>query len=795
MNMLKKILFVTLITCAVLGIDMRAWAARPLLDQHQWDAYFALYARDTSVPWKPTTLRLDTYSSAPVDFTAYEIDPAEVIVAGVGHTARVLSTSRLHPAAQWRFDPPSGYRFVSSDVDIPLGQRAGFFVIEARRGNVARQIWIERTRIGLEAKVNSHGLLLWAVDLGTGKPLENLSISLLVGNALVDRRTAHDGTIVWRTSPFPRFALAQMNSDRAFLSFLPQAPISQSLVGVRLATSVVRAGDQAQVVGFARVRVGSAYVPAKGSVHLTLVDAGKTLETQTVPLDAAGAFSSALPVPESAHEGEETILVESGRSVAGTNVEIDARSDVDLRISQRCPCLAGKDVFFDVIATRAGKPVSSLALNARVVRSPHVRPPGTTQENLWGTAVIFDQAITTNALGKAEFSIAAPTDGLASTYGVEVRAPGTTERRVLSFPTGPIGLAISADPSTVGPGDEVGIDVQGFDPVSGLPAVGGIPVIVRLQHGPDTSQVDVRLDAHGHAHVVLRPESLGTSLASVEIGLGNAASASDITSITVTADAHFGASGDAGQQVRVSTERERYQIGDFVDVNASLPGGQGDALLTLQGEDVYFAKVLSLNNGHVESRIRLGDVSGSPQIGLAVVRDGTIVDGTAGLAVDAPGRPRLTSLTLDRASYDPGANGVASIQDGNTRNVEATVAIRIAGGDVGNGAYFGDAPLILAASATNSQDSAAPSPAWHAWVAAEGSAGAQFFGDTPTRAATGAPTVGAAPVDVQMWSVQRNTSGTIDFQAPAHSGRYVFSILKMSDDGSVGAASIALVVK
>ena len=229
-----------------------AYAARPLLDQHQWDASFALYARDTGVPWKPATIRLDTYSSAPVDFAAYQVDPAEVVVAGVGHAARLLDTSRLKPVVTWRFNPPSGYRFVSSDVTVPLGQRVGFFVIEARRGSIARQIWLDRTRIGIDARVSSRGTLLWAVDLGTGKPLANLRVSFLVGGALVERKTDGGGMILWRSSPAPRLALAQMGGDRAFLSFLPQAPSPPTVVGVRLASPVVRSGDAARVVGFAR---------------------------------------------------------------------------------------------------------------------------------------------------------------------------------------------------------------------------------------------------------------------------------------------------------------------------------------------------------------------------------------------------------------------------------------------------------------------------------------------------------------------------------------------------------------
>ena len=59
---------------------MPAGAARPLPDSGKWDRTFALYARDVAQPWKRVTVRLDTYSGAPVDFAAYEVDPADVLV-------------------------------------------------------------------------------------------------------------------------------------------------------------------------------------------------------------------------------------------------------------------------------------------------------------------------------------------------------------------------------------------------------------------------------------------------------------------------------------------------------------------------------------------------------------------------------------------------------------------------------------------------------------------------------------------------------------------------------------------
>ena len=70
--------------------SLPAFAARPLLDRHQWDAYFALFARDVYVPWKPATVTLDTYSGAPVDFAAYNVDPAEVVIAGTNPRVRSI---------------------------------------------------------------------------------------------------------------------------------------------------------------------------------------------------------------------------------------------------------------------------------------------------------------------------------------------------------------------------------------------------------------------------------------------------------------------------------------------------------------------------------------------------------------------------------------------------------------------------------------------------------------------------------------------------------------------------------
>ncbi len=84
------------------------------------------------MPWKPTTVRLDTYTSAPVNFSVYQVDPADVISAGSTTRPRPIDTRKLKAIARWQYQPAGGYRFQSNDVSVPLGAREGFFVVASQ---------------------------------------------------------------------------------------------------------------------------------------------------------------------------------------------------------------------------------------------------------------------------------------------------------------------------------------------------------------------------------------------------------------------------------------------------------------------------------------------------------------------------------------------------------------------------------------------------------------------------------------------------------------------------------------
>ena len=73
--------------------------------------------------------------------------------------ARDLDARSSAGRSRFNFTPPGGYQFQSNEVDVQLGSREGFFVVEARRGDVGEQVWINRTRVGLVSKETPGELL------------------------------------------------------------------------------------------------------------------------------------------------------------------------------------------------------------------------------------------------------------------------------------------------------------------------------------------------------------------------------------------------------------------------------------------------------------------------------------------------------------------------------------------------------------------------------------------------------------------------------------------------------------
>jgi hypothetical protein len=761
-----------------------AYAARQIVDLHRLDAYFALFASDSNVPWKPTTVRLDTYSSAPVQFSVYQVDPADVITAGANTRPRAVNVRSLHPVSSFSFTPPGGYQFQSNQIDVQLGSREGFFVVEARRGNVGEQVWINRTRVGLIAKGSAGELLLYGTDLGTGRALAHMRVELLAGGTLITTQTDDRGLVRWTRSPHPLFALAQWGGSYAFISILPQAPLPSSIVGVRVESAVVHAGDTVRVVGFARTRAGGSLRAATGHASITMRIGATMIAQQSAPLDAAGAFSTSIAIPPGAAAGDYAVLAQVGSGIGGASVHVDANAGgLSLEVAADCEerCDPRTPVPLTIHSSRGGIPV-----HVTVVRSPHVYVGYEPAVTPWGTTTWLDATVTTNADGTASVQVPHPSDDLASTYGVRVESGGATADTRVVVPTAKAAIRVTLDRDDETLGTPIGFDVDAVDVTTGAP-LAGARVTMRLVHGVSTAQQTLTLDAQGHARGSFSAPQLGNNLVFASVDDGGRAV--DAGQVQVEPQGLGGDDAGSGN-VRLNLDRGSYRAGDWIGISASLSGAAGDALLSLESATGMQAVVAGSNNGNASARLRASDVPGILLAGAAFVRDGSIEWSTEPVALDAPGRAVAARVHL--AQGHAAAGSVATIALGDAAPSGGTVVVRISRGQPSGSALFDSAPDLLAIAAATTQISAPSGVTWHPWVDSTGNH-AQVLGFV--RRSEQPQALAQADTQAISWDIVRASGGSVPVRMPAQPGRYTISVLTIFDDGRVSASSSTIVVQ
>jgi hypothetical protein len=782
-SMFQRAVALTLLL-AIVGVPARA--ERPIVDLHRLDAYFALFASDSNVPWKSTTVRLDTYSSAPVQFAVYQVDPADVITAGSNERPRAIDTRGRRAVSSFSFTPPGGYQFQSNEVDVQLGSREGFFVVEARRGDVGEQVWINRTRVGLVSKETPAELVLYGTDLGSGRALAKMRVQLLADNSFVTASTDDHGTLRWTRAPRPVFALAQWGDSYAFLSLLPQAPLPSTIVGIRSDSAVVHAGDTLRLAGFARTRQGSVLRATGGSATVTLRLGATLAGQQTVPLDAAGAFSASIPIPADAPAGDYAALAQVDGGVGGATVHVDANAGgLSLAVSPQCTaCDPHADIPLLVKSSRGGASV-----HVKVVRSPHVyvdyAPPGVP----WATTTWVDTTVLTGDDGTATVSIPHPNDELGSTYGVRVESGGATANTRFVVPTASAAVRLQVDRDEQTLGTPVGFDVYAVDVASGKP-LAGATVTAQLVHGSSVAQQQLTLDGAGHARGSFSSPPLGTNLIFARVERGGVAM--DAAQVQIDAQAGTAATDGGSANVRIALDKGTYRAGDTVAIDATAPGSTGDALITLESALAAQTLVTPVSSGRAQNHVRAVDAAGQLRVGAAFVRDGAIEWTTVPLGLNAPGRPEQRPLSLARSDFAPGESANVAFGDGSPGG--ATMVVRISRGAPSGSALFDSAPGLLAIGLAATQTSAPDGVTWHPWVDSTGDH-AQVLGFVRRSQPPQEVSLAEAATQDVSWSVQRAVAGAVAVQMPAQSGAYTLSVLEISDDGSVSAASSTITVR
>ncbi|MDQ2680412.1 MAG: hypothetical protein M3Y21_05235 [Candidatus Eremiobacteraeota bacterium] len=780
--------------CALLASALPAQAGRQIVDLHKLDAYFALFARDSNVPWKPTTVRLDTYSGAPVQFSVYKVDPAAVISAGSNLHPRAIDVRRYRPVAAWTFVPPGGYQFQSNEVSLPLAAREGFFVVQASRAGISEQVWVNRTRIGLLTKESPGGILVYGADLGSGRALNHLRVSFIVSKRFDDRYTDAHGMVRWQSNPRPIFALASWGDSSAFVSFLPQAPLASTIIAVRLDSAVAHGGDEVRIIGFARSRSGSKLRPAEGSAEISVRLGGTLVATSPVRLDRAGAFTTTLQLPPNSRSGEYAVLATVNHTTAGTSLHVDANANgLALQISSGCSamCNAQTDTPIVVKAVRAGLPVEGARITLNVIRSPHLYINHTPRSIPWGTTSWLNTTVVTNASGEALIAIPHPTDDLASTYGIRANAGGATAATRVTLPTASIALRLHIDDAEQTVGNPLHFDLYAQDVESARP-VGKLRAQVRLIHGNSAQEQTITLDSEGHARGSFSSAQIGDNLI-VARASADGKDAVDAAEVQVVPQALESAATLANADISIGLNKPVYLSGQRVLANAQATGSVGDALLSLDSAQATIGEISPAGSGHASASFTTTDAPGELAIGAAFVSDGSLGWSSSPLALSAPGRIEPIALTTTRQSFLPGE--VATMQIDETRPTSGTLVVRMTQGTPSGSALFETAPVQLAIGGTTTQDTAPRLPSWHPWVDASGSRAPVIAFER--RAGKPPQDYSLAEADAKSvyWKVDRIAGERFSVQVPNRAGRYDLSILKIDDDGGVSAAGTEILVQ
>ena len=354
-------------TVNVDALRIRAYAVGPE-DWPAWLAYRGNYRND--VPVKPPGRRVidATVSLAPdrdaVTETLLDVGPA--LPGGLGQVVLVV--------------------------------RAASGGTETRSQEIC--VWVQATRIGLDAFADDENLVAWASDLAGGRPLDNVELRL--GNA--GARSDASGLARLKLGELPESLLvARRGPDLAILPVqsvgrfpVRGGPRTERQECLRFLVfddrQMYRPGESVHVKGWLR-RIGGgprgdveALPPTVGALHWRLVDSRRNeIASGDAGLDDLGGFHLVLALPETMNLGYAIVWLDVGGGPLGEQKHSHVFQVQEFRppefevkaTASEGPFIVGESATVTVSAAYyAGGALPGAAVSWRVTATPgHFRPP------------------------------------------------------------------------------------------------------------------------------------------------------------------------------------------------------------------------------------------------------------------------------------------------------------------------------------------------------------------------------------------------------------------------------------
>ncbi len=554
----------------------------------------------------------------------------------------------------------------SREVDVALPS-SGLYAIEVRRGDAGALVTALSSRLSLVTKRDPAGVLAWAVDRATGKPMANVVVEgRAAGKALASGTTGADGIARLSLAGSPTLDVrARAGEDLAFGSdtYFP-ANVEDRRVYAFPHQPAYRPGERVEVKGIVRAWRDGRYsldADAREATVVLVAPGDREVARATAPVSAdLGTFAAGFDLAKDVPVGDWTVRTDVGGKgyAAPLKVEEYRKPTFEVGVAATpARVFAGGDVSFDVSASFfEGGPVAggqvqwTLAFH-RVDRD--LFPTDELARLFFGTereayaAIDLGQGqAALDASGHAKVAAKAPPvaeDGfltlVATVIGPDRTAVGGSGSAALS--AAPLSVAVKTDKHLYGPEATARVTVKAVLS-DGSPAARreGVLLVTRSAEGPtglpeerETQTTPFTTDERGFAAVDVGFPANGRYAISATMprsGSEPAGAPAAATVHTWVAGEHADV-GFSGDHLEVVADKDAYAVGDVARFLVLSPVGARPFLSTVEGARLASWKTVDLGGkadrgtaSVVEMRIE-PDHSPNAYLGVALVDQGNLL--------------------------------------------------------------------------------------------------------------------------------------------------------------------------
>ena len=566
--------------------------------------------------------------------------------------------------------------------------KAGLYWVACTAGKISRGTWLNVTDMAMITKDYGGNVAALVTSIESGKPIPNAQISVATDKGLISLGKSGDNGMANLSLPAKDrenvMLVATANGSTAIVDFYSQQYGNGGNHRIFMYTDrpVYRPGDEFQFKAIVRARSGKDYaVPATGPVSVELLDPDENvLDRAELTLSATGSVNGSFTFNKETAPGEYQLRLKHAGTEASDWVTVAAyrNPQFQIKVTPEKPSYTRgeRGRFFVDVEYYFGGPVIGAEVSASIMRSAawfdeDAGSSGLLDGYSYGEEWLDEVTVRTDQGGRAvvEFPTIWKNDPVRFSEDMIVTASVSVVDESGKYFDGQGSVrvnrgtfALVATPSVyIGAvGEELEVRFESFKPET-------------KEALTDTQQVQVESAyvVYGRGGSAESPYRTGQVTATpgggvfkvtpdqpgmlVVRGTARDKSGNQIlaeTTIYVGGGQAWG--GDTGR-INVQQDKPSYQPGDTAKVLVMTSNPGGSAIVTVEGDRLYDARVVELKEGGTEVEVPIIDeYAPNVYIGVAFVKSKTFYQNERELKVDLEKKRINVKVTADRAEVRPG---------------------------------------------------------------------------------------------------------------------------------------------